>query len=207
MAIRGPLAPATFGDNLFTASIIALDAKTGQYVWHYQETPSENFDFDSTAQLTTADLLINGQKKHVVMHAPKNGVFYVLDAKTGKVQSADLFIPTANWLKAALTRTSGRSPTPKANYGKTGRRLLPGGFPVARLVPDVLQSRHGAWSTCQPTTAALAMWPRPARRWAINCSPSTSPSVPRARPPKVEGAGNYLVAWDPVKKTGCLDTA
>ncbi len=86
------------GDNLFTASVIAIDAKTGHYVWHYQETPSESFDFDSTAQITTADLLINGENRHVVMHAPKNGIFYVLDAHTGKFISGTPFVPKVNWM-------------------------------------------------------------------------------------------------------------
>ncbi len=65
------------GDNLFTSSIVAVDAKTGKYSWHYQTTPEESFDFDNTSPLVTADLVIDGEKKHVVMQAPKNGVFYV----------------------------------------------------------------------------------------------------------------------------------
>ena len=81
------------GDNLFISSIVALDAKTGKYNWHYQAMPAENFDFDNTSPLTTADLVIDGQKKHVVMQAPKNGVFYVIEAATGKVVSAQLFVP------------------------------------------------------------------------------------------------------------------
>ena len=97
------------GDNLFTASIVALDAKTGKYVWHYQETPAESFDFDSTAQITTADLVINGEKRHVVMHAPKNGIFYVLDAKTGKVLSGEAFRAIGQLDDRLRHRTSGRS--------------------------------------------------------------------------------------------------
>ena len=63
------------GDNLFIASIVAVEAKTGKYRWHYQTVPAENFDFDNTSPLTTADLVINGEKKHVVMQIPKNGLF------------------------------------------------------------------------------------------------------------------------------------
>ncbi len=62
--------------------------------WHYQETPEDSFDFDSTQQIVTADLTINGEKKHVVMHAPKNGVFYVLEAYTGKLISGKPYVPT-----------------------------------------------------------------------------------------------------------------
>jgi quinohemoprotein ethanol dehydrogenase len=84
------------GDNLFIASIVALDAKTGKYKWHYQTTPMEGFDFDSTSPLTVADITVGGEKKHVVMQAPKNGVMYVIEVATGKVVSADPFVPSIN---------------------------------------------------------------------------------------------------------------
>ena len=86
------------GDNLFTASIVALDASTGEYRWHYQTTPEDSWDFDNTQQLVTADLMIDGVERHVVMQAPKNGVFYVIEVATGEVLSADLYVPTANWM-------------------------------------------------------------------------------------------------------------
>jgi quinohemoprotein ethanol dehydrogenase len=77
------------GDNLYTASIVALDADTGKYVWHYQVNPRDSWDFDSTPQMTLADLVINGQHRKVLLQAPKNGFFYVLDRQTGKLISAE----------------------------------------------------------------------------------------------------------------------
>jgi quinohemoprotein ethanol dehydrogenase len=76
------------GDNLYTASIVALDADTGKYVWHYQVNPRDSWDFDSTQQITLADLVIDGQRRQVLMQAPKNGFLYVLDRTTGKLISA-----------------------------------------------------------------------------------------------------------------------
>jgi quinohemoprotein ethanol dehydrogenase len=76
------------GDNLYTASIVALDAQTGKYIWHYQVNPRDSWDFDSTQQLTLADLVINAQRRKVLMQAPKNGFLYVLDRRTGKLISA-----------------------------------------------------------------------------------------------------------------------
>jgi quinohemoprotein ethanol dehydrogenase len=76
------------GDNLYTASIVALDANTGKYVWHYQVNPRDCWDYDSTEQMTLADLAINGERRKVLMQAPKNGFFYVLDRETGKPISA-----------------------------------------------------------------------------------------------------------------------
>jgi len=76
------------GDNLYTASIVALDADTGKYVWHYQINPRDSWDYDCTQQMTLADLAIDGRPRKVLMQAPKNGFFYVLDRETGKPISA-----------------------------------------------------------------------------------------------------------------------
>jgi quinohemoprotein ethanol dehydrogenase len=76
------------GDNLYTASIVALDADTGKYVWHYQVNPRDCWDYDSTEQMALADLVIDGVRRKVLMQAPKNGFFYVLDRETGKPISA-----------------------------------------------------------------------------------------------------------------------
>jgi quinohemoprotein ethanol dehydrogenase len=77
------------GDNLYTASIVALDADTGQYVWHYQINPRDSWDYDCTQQITLATLAIDGKHRKVLMQAPKNGFFYVLDRQTGKLISAE----------------------------------------------------------------------------------------------------------------------
>jgi quinohemoprotein ethanol dehydrogenase len=84
------------GDNLYTASIVALNADTGKYVWHYQVNPRDAWDFDSTQQMTLADLVIDGRSRKVLMQAPKNGFFYVLDRTTGKLISAGK-IGKATW--------------------------------------------------------------------------------------------------------------
>ena len=70
------------GDNLYTASIVALDADTGKYVWHYQAVPRDAWDYDCTQQMTLAELTIEGKKRKVLMQAPKDGFFYVLDRET-----------------------------------------------------------------------------------------------------------------------------
>lgn len=79
------------GDNLYTASIVALDADTGQYAWHYQVNPRDSWDYDATAQMTLADLNIGGVTRKVLMQAPKNGFFYVLDRENGRLISAEKF--------------------------------------------------------------------------------------------------------------------
>jgi quinohemoprotein ethanol dehydrogenase len=84
-------------DNLYISSIIALDANTGQYRWHYQATPNESWDFDATQQITLAEIEIDGTRHRVAMQANKNGMFYMIDTRTGKLLSGRGFIPNINW--------------------------------------------------------------------------------------------------------------
>ena len=111
------------GDNLFTDSIVALRPESGEYVWHYQEVPDDDWDFDSTQDIAIADLVIDGEKRHVLMHAPKNGFFYVLDASTGGLISATPYAPM-NWA-TGIDMNSGR-PIEAANarYPETGKEFI-----------------------------------------------------------------------------------
>jgi len=77
------------GDNLFLASVVALDATTGQYLWHYQTTPGDAWDYDSATDMTLATMPVNGKPRKVILHAPKNGFFYVIDRENGKLISAE----------------------------------------------------------------------------------------------------------------------
>jgi PQQ-dependent dehydrogenase (methanol/ethanol family) len=101
------------GDNLYVASILAVRAQTGEYAWHYQVTPGDNWDFDATQPLVLADLSIGGRARKVIMQASKNGFFYVLDRATGKLVSATPFIDGITWA-TRIDSVSGRpveSPT------------------------------------------------------------------------------------------------
>jgi quinohemoprotein ethanol dehydrogenase len=88
------------GDNWFLASIVALDRKTGHYIWHYQATPGETWDSTATQSIILTDLMVDGKPHRVLMQAPKNGFFYVIDRDTGKLLSAKNIVPMA---KAADT--------------------------------------------------------------------------------------------------------
>ena len=85
--------PDSDGDNLFLSSIVAVDADTGSYKWHYQTTPRDMWDYTATQPMLLAELPlgVDGAPRRVVMQAPKNGFFYVLDAATGELISADAF--------------------------------------------------------------------------------------------------------------------
>ncbi len=84
------------GDNLFLSSIVALRPDSGEYVWHFQTTPGETWDFTAAQHMILADLEIDGEQRKVLMQAPKNGFFYVLDRTNGKFISADAFVKV-NW--------------------------------------------------------------------------------------------------------------
>ena len=103
------------GDNLFLCSIVALNPDTGEYIWHYQTTPGETWDFNSNMDIVLADLPIGGSARKVILHAPKNGFFYVIDRTNGKLISAEPFTETT-W--ATTDRPRDRP------AGRGGRRAL-----------------------------------------------------------------------------------
>ena len=113
------------GDNLFTASVVALDGDTGKLRWHYQFTPHDVHDWDSTQVPVLADLSIGGRTRKVLMFANRNGFFYTIDRETGKVIVAKPFVETT-WAK---------------QIGADGRPiLLPGNLPDeegTRTCPDL----------------------------------------------------------------------
>lgn len=115
------------GDNLFLCSIVALDADTGKYVWHYQVNPGETWDYNAVMDIELATLKIAGKDRPVLMQAPKNGFFYVIDRETGKLLSAKNFVPV-NWAKGIDTATGRPIEMPEARYpdGK-GFTMFPGG--------------------------------------------------------------------------------
>ena len=113
------------GDNLFLSSIVALNADTGDYVWHYQTTPGDEWDYTATQPMILADLRIEGRLRKVLMQAPKNGFFYVLDRETGKLISAAPFVPM-NWATGIDLETGRPQVNPEARYGPVPVIVTPG---------------------------------------------------------------------------------
>lgn len=113
------------GDALCTNCIIAVRGATGKYVWHYQTTPGDNWDYDSIADIMLADLNIGGRQRKVLMHAPKNGFFYVLDRRTGELLSAEPWV-TVSWASGINLKTGRPIVNPEANYGTEGVQVMPG---------------------------------------------------------------------------------
>ena len=108
------------GDNLFLVSIVAVKPDTGEYVWHYQEVPGDEWDFTSVQPMMLADLQIQGETRKVLMHAPKNGFFYVIDRTNGQLISAEPFAPVT-WATSVDKETGRPVENPEARYSNTGR--------------------------------------------------------------------------------------
>jgi len=102
-------------DNLYVASILAIDVNKGELTWHYQCTPGDEWDYDAIQHLMLADIRINGRNRKVIMQVNKNGYFYVLDRVTGQFISAEPVAPVS-WAKGIDPKTGRPDINPDAYY-------------------------------------------------------------------------------------------
>jgi quinohemoprotein ethanol dehydrogenase len=203
-----PAANGREGDSLYTSSIVAVNADTGEYAWHFQETPEDRWDFDSDAQITVADLTIDGKQRHVVMHAPKNGYFYVLDAKTGEFISAKPFA-VQNWTTGIDPKTGRPAINPEALYEKTGKPFvsLPGALGAHSWQPMSFSPKTGlmyipANEAAQPYMAAKDWKPSGiGMQLGVDMGSVAMPADPKARADARAATTGSLLAWDPVTQS------
>jgi alcohol dehydrogenase (cytochrome c)/quinohemoprotein ethanol dehydrogenase len=198
-----PASTGRGGDNLFASSVVAVDADTGRYAWHFQETPEDRWDFDSDAQITLADLTISGRRRHVALHAPKNGYFYVLDARTGAFISAGSLVPQ-NWTTGIDPKTGRPTIAPEARYEQTGKLFLgrPGPSGAHNWAPMSFSPRTGL---VYVPTGFLPSPYRAAKNWqeseigwqvGLDFDLGGGFSAAQMKGPPMSMAA--LVAWDPV---------
>jgi PQQ-dependent dehydrogenase (methanol/ethanol family) len=193
------------GDNLFLSSIVAVRPDTGEYVWHYQETPGETWDYTSTQPIMLADLPIDGARRRVILHAPKNGFFYVIDAGTGKLISAENFVPV-NWASGIDLKTGRPIANPAARYDVTGKAVVvtPGSRGGHNWMPMSYSPKTGlVYIPAQETAEVFS--PDPAfrmKRNAYNTGDDLFGLTAAANDPalKVPPSKGYLLAWDSVKQ-------
>ena len=142
VALRGP------GDNLFTNSVVAVDAQTGAYRWHYQTVPEDAWDYDATMPKIVTEITLEGGPRRVVLEAPKNGYLYVLDAHTGRLLSADP-IATVTWATGIDLETGRPIVNPEARYYEDAS-----GAPV-RVWPNVWGSHNWQAMSYSPLTGLV----------------------------------------------------
>ncbi len=200
------------GDNLFVASIIAVNPDTGRYVWHYQQTPGEEWDYDATSPLIVATLNIAGKPRRVVMQASKNGIFYVLDARTGKMVSAKNFVPTS-WTKGIDPVTGRPEINPADRYDITGKATIvePGGQGAHSWHPASYDPQTGlvyfsAISTSMGVQSADSFHPRPMSSITGLAFPVPASLYDDLKSKAPRTAISRLVAWDPVKQQEAWQT-
>jgi len=115
------------GDNLFLSSIVALNADTGRMNWYYQTTPMERWDYTATQDIMLTELEVDGVERKVLMQAPKNGFFYVLDRKTGELLRANNYVET-NWATHVDLKTGRPVLNTNKDYYKKAVWILPGTY-------------------------------------------------------------------------------
>lgn len=192
------------GDNLFLASVIALNPDTGDYIWHYQQNPGETWDFTSTQQITLTEMEFDGQVRKVILHAPKNGFFYVIDRTTGKLLSAEKFAdvnwaeridletgrpvehPNARFLQEPFFATSGSSGAhnwhPMSYDEQSGLVYIPAQqVPLYYVRDDAFDYVEGLWALGIDLNALPF--------------PTTADQVKQAK----DSSTGHLLAWDPAK--------
>ena len=198
------------GDNLFLSSILALDPDTGAYKWHYQVNPGETWDFTATQQITFADLTIDGKPRKVLMQAPKNGFFYVIDRSNGKLISAEAYAPQ-NWAERIDLVTGRPVERPEARYADAPHVTYPSGIGAHAWQPMSYSPQTGlVYIPAMHVPLSYAddvNYTRLIGRWNTGVSFLAPPegSVPGATPLERRAAlaaanKGMLVAWDPVKQ-------
>jgi quinohemoprotein ethanol dehydrogenase len=197
----------TSGDNLYVASLIAVKPDTGEYVWHYQETPGDSWDYDAISPLVTTDLTIGGRKVHVIIQPSKNGLIYVIEAATGKVISGDPFTGVT-WATGVDVNTGRPIEVPGARYETEPFNIGPGAPGGHTFHPNAYSPDTGLiYIPTWENYSAMAPQAKPA--------PGTPPPlvafggrVDRAtlKPHNKQADNGWLQAWDPVARKVVWET-
>ena len=190
------------GDNLFLSSILALNPEDGELVWHYQTTPGDDWDYTAVQPLMLLDLEIEGRERQVIVQAPKNGFFYVLDRQTGELLSAQAFADDLTWASGVDMETGRPIETPQARYGMTGQGVWlspsPNGAhnwrpmswnPSTGLVYLPAQNNNSYYEKVEDFEYVPREW---------NTGTARGQGVVRPPRPELIGPRSMLLAWDPV---------
>ena len=183
------------GDNLYLSSILALDPETGRLKWHYQVTPGDTWDYTATQHLILATLTIDGRPRKVIMQAPKNGFFYVLDRETGELLSAKPYV-TVTWA-SGIDMTTGRPiENPDARWADKPAVVMPSPIGGHNWQPMSFDPETGL--VYIPTQEIPGLY-APDKKFAYNRKQwntgTDNAPIADVDPAIVSGA---LIAWDPV---------
>jgi quinohemoprotein ethanol dehydrogenase len=180
------------GDDLYNTSIVALDASTGKYLWHYQENPRDSWDYKATPNVVMATIPVNGHPRKVLLHAPTNGFFYVIDRETGQLINEPGKTTEISWAKGIDTRTGRPLEYPNIRY-ETGE---------TKIWPGTVGGHNWQAMSYDPKTglAYIPIQQIGARFSRNGGSPDAFNVMGLTLEPVVERKGDghgYLVAWNP----------
>jgi len=191
------------GDNLFLSSIVALNPDNGEYVWHYQTTPGDHWDYTATQHLILADLNIEGSARKVIMQAPKNGFYFVIDRTNGEFISAKNFV-AVNWATGYDENGKPMEIT-EAEYKSGAYEAIPGPYGAHNWHPMAFNPNTGlTYIPAQGVPIVIET----NDAWVANGTAGGGPHnllgwnlgvLASAVPPKGPAFG-HLLAWDPVKQ-------
>ncbi len=195
------------GDNLYLSSIVALKPDDGSYVWHYQTTPGDSWDYTATQHMILADLELDGRLRKVIMQAPKNGFFYVLDRSTGELLSAQPYAGVT-WASHIDMKTGRPVENETARYEETNTGLhLPGPIGAHNWHPMSYSPDTGlVYIPKQDVPYVFANDPdfryRPGY-WntGTDALPAAMPDDPETKAAVLGLVKGAIVAWDPVAAT------
>ncbi|HTV80865.1 MAG TPA: PQQ-dependent dehydrogenase, methanol/ethanol family [Steroidobacteraceae bacterium] len=193
-------------DDLFISSIIAVRPDTGEYVWHFQNSPGEMWDYSATQSLVLADLTIEGRMRHVIMQAPKNGYFYVLDRQTGKPISIHQYVDTLTWAQGVDQATGRPRVNPQAKYDLTGKPWVgaPGPGGAHNWMPMSFSPQTGlvylpVIEIGFPYIGQTSYHPTPLTfNVGVDLNAGSLPQDPVIKAAAIKGLKGHLAAWDPV---------
>lgn len=196
------------GDNLFLSSIVALRATTGEYVWHYQTTPGDSWDYTATQHMILADLMIDGALRKVLMQAPKNGFFYVLDRASGELLSAEKYAPVT-WASHVDLATGRPVETENADHRLESKTTRPAAFGAHNWQPMAYNDTTGlvyipAMGNMAPYSTAGDFTFLPGGHWNLGQA-ETDNSIPSLNQHLINAVvkrvfTGHLLAWDPVRQ-------
>lgn len=188
------------GDNLFTTSLVALDAKTGRYKWHYQQNPGDTWDFDATMGITLATLKIDGKPRKVLLQAPKNGFFYVIDRTNGRLISAEKYAKVT-WADHIDMATGRPVENPAARYPNGEAFVSPASSGAHSWPPQAFNSKTGL--VYIPTLAIPGYYSDKGidpKTWTFKRGqPNLGVADYIGDVPK-EAGSSALIAWDPIRQ-------
>ncbi len=191
-------------DNLFLSSILAIKPETGEYVWHYQTTPGETWDYTATQPLILAELKIGDKVRKVLMQAPKNGFLYVINRENGHLISAGQFAEHNTWAERIDVQTGRPVENPAARFPNGSAYLMYPSSWGAHGVASMSFNPTNGFTYIPVTEAgqvyadapALASWAPAGGPMRMNTGLGPRPAAVAAPPPSTSS----LVAWDPINQ-------